>query len=319
MADFEEQGVRSMATQPREIDRDIEIPSAEREVTIGNVAAGETWSFSARGRWTNGLVRSGPGGYRNFLADVLQITPHVAGRPWFCLIGQIKGHPGTTFPIGAGCTQTFDLSGTLVAFANDSQDGYSNNRGSVTLRLRHGGVAPTTGAEFGGFIGWWQAVRDMMRRTKGIPFIAALTVGVSAILVFMQQGQDLVRGVGEGRLHAIPLRGCCRSPFCARTPRSSLSRPGAGRASSSLRTMAPIAPNGARAFADLDAARSRHRAVRRQRVGSIQESSQKFLVRLRTDCGRLRSFSCFRHPAPGCRRPAEAARRPAREGAAFRL
>ena len=193
-----------MATQPREIDRDIEIPSAEREVTIGNVAAGETWSFSAWGRWTNGLVRSGPGGYRNFLADALQITPHVAGRPWFCLIGQIKGHPGTTFPIGAGCTQTFDHSGTLVAFANDSQDGYSNNRGSVTLRLRRGGVAPTTGAEFGGFIGWWQAVRDMMRRTKGIPFIAALTVGVSAILVFMQQGQDLVRGVGEDDFMRYP-------------------------------------------------------------------------------------------------------------------
>ena len=44
----------------------------------------------------------------------------------------------------------------------------------------------------------------MMRRTKGIPFIAALTVGVSAILVFMQQGQDLVRGVGEDDFWQYP-------------------------------------------------------------------------------------------------------------------
>ena len=69
-----------MATQPHEIDRDIEVPSAEREVAIGSVEAGETWSFSASGRWTNGLVRSGPAGYRNFLADALEIAPRVAGR-----------------------------------------------------------------------------------------------------------------------------------------------------------------------------------------------------------------------------------------------
>ena len=193
-----------MASQPHEIDRDIEVPSAEREVAVGRVEAGETWSFSATGRWTNGLVRSGPAGYRNFLADALEIAPRVAGHPWFSLIGEIKGHPGTTFPIAAGCTQTFDRSGTLVAFANDSEDGYSNNEGAVTLTLRRGGVAAATGAEFGGVIGWWQAVRDMMRRTKGIPFIAALTVGVSAILVFMQQGRDLVRGVGEDDFWQYP-------------------------------------------------------------------------------------------------------------------
>jgi hypothetical protein len=186
-----------MTTKPREIDREIRVPSGEREVTIGTVSAGETWSFSVTGLWTNGFVRCGPDGYRNFLADALQIPPLVPERPWFSLIGEIKGHLGTTFPIGAGCTRTFDRAGTLIAFANDSANGYSNNKDAVTLKLSKGGVAPGTGAEFGGFIGWWRGVRSMASRTKGIPLIAALVIGASAILVFMQQGQDLVRGIGE--------------------------------------------------------------------------------------------------------------------------
>ena len=37
----------------------------------------------------------------------------------------------------------------------------------------------------------------MASRTKGIPLIAALIIGASAILVFMQQGQDLMRGIAE--------------------------------------------------------------------------------------------------------------------------
>ncbi len=74
---------------------------------------------------------------------------------------------------------------------------YADNRGAVTLMLSRGGVAPGTGAEFGGLIGWWRGVRSMASRTKGIPLIAALIIGASAILVFMQQGQDLMRGIAE--------------------------------------------------------------------------------------------------------------------------
>ena len=181
----------------REIDREIQVPSGEREVVIGPVSPGETWSFSASGLWTNGVIHCGPDGYRNFLADALQFTPRAAGEPWFRLMGEIKGDPRTAFPIGAGCTLTFDRAGTLVAFANDSLNGYANNKGAVTLKLSRGGVAPGTGAEFGGFIGWWRGVRSMASRTKGIPLIAALVIGASAILVFMQQGQDLMRGIAE--------------------------------------------------------------------------------------------------------------------------
>ena len=181
----------------REIDREIQVLSGEREVVIGSVSSGETWSFSASGLWTNGFIHCGPDGYRNFLADALQFTPRAGGEPWFRLMGEIKGDPRTAFPIGAGCTRTFDRAGTLVAFANDSLSGYANNKGAVTLKLSRGGVAPGTGAEFGGFIGWWRRVRSMASRTKGIPLIAALIIGASAILVLMQQGQDLMRGIAE--------------------------------------------------------------------------------------------------------------------------
>src|SRR5208337_3976588 len=51
--------------------------------------------------------------------------------------------------------------------------------------------------DIGGWIGAWHQFRDVFSRTAGIPIIAAFVLGVSWILVFMRQGQDLVRGIGE--------------------------------------------------------------------------------------------------------------------------
>ena len=44
----------------------------------------------------------------------------------------------------------------------------------------------------------------MFSRTKGIPLVAVFVVGVSWILAFMQQGQDLVRGIGEDNFWQYP-------------------------------------------------------------------------------------------------------------------
>ena len=44
----------------------------------------------------------------------------------------------------------------------------------------------------------------MFSRTKGIPVIAAFVLGVSWILVFMPQGRDLVRGIGEDNFWQYP-------------------------------------------------------------------------------------------------------------------
>src|SRR6516225_8598018 len=107
-----------MEAERPETEYEIRVPSDRPEVEVRPVLAGETWSFAATGRWKNGWVACGPDGYRNFLLDALQIEPRAAGEPWFRLIGEIKGRPGSTFPIGAGCTQTFKGSGELVVFAN---------------------------------------------------------------------------------------------------------------------------------------------------------------------------------------------------------
>jgi hypothetical protein len=45
-----------------------ELPSDLPAVRIMTVTAGDTWSFSATGQWTNDCIRCGPDGYRNFLA-----------------------------------------------------------------------------------------------------------------------------------------------------------------------------------------------------------------------------------------------------------
>ena len=182
---------------------EVNVPSNLPSVPVMRVSAGETWSFSASGQWTNGFITCGPDGYRNFLADALQMEPLAAGHPWFRLMGRIKGAPDSTFPIGTGCTRTFGAAGDLVVFANDSADGYANNKGAVTLTALPGGVAPAVGQDVG-FIGSWHRFRDVFSRTQGIPVIAALVLGVSWILVFMRQGQDLIRGVGEDNFWQFP-------------------------------------------------------------------------------------------------------------------
>jgi hypothetical protein len=184
-------------------DHPIEVPAARPEVEVRTVAAGETWSFAASGRWANGFIACGPDGYRNFLFDALQIKPRARGERWFRLIGEIRGLPHSTFPIGSGCTRTFGQSGDLVVYANDSADGYANNKGAATLTLRRGGVAAAAPVDVG-LIGGWRRFRNVFSRTKGIPVIAAFVLGVSWILVFMQQGQDLMRGIGEDNFFQYP-------------------------------------------------------------------------------------------------------------------
>jgi len=115
-------------------------------------------------------------------------------------MGKLKGDlDSAAFAIGAGCTHTFDRDGELVVFANDSADGFGNNRGSVSLEAVAGGVAPAPPDYGGGVISVWHATVDAFNRTAGIPVMVAFVLGVSLILVGMPQGRDLVRGVGEDR------------------------------------------------------------------------------------------------------------------------
>ena len=113
-----------MGADPLEAGQEIRIPSGEREVAIGTVTAGETWSFSAAGEWRTGFVRCGPDGYRNFLFDALEFAPRAPGAARLKLMGKFRDEPDSAaFPIGAGCTRTFARSGELVVFANDQAEG----------------------------------------------------------------------------------------------------------------------------------------------------------------------------------------------------
>jgi hypothetical protein len=167
-------------------------------VRVMTVSEGETWHFSATGEWTNGFIQCGPNGYTNFIADVFQIEPRVPGEPWMRLMGEVDGEPGSIFRIGFGCTRKFETSGMLVVFANDRANGYADNNGVVQLHRRlllgKGASEPTKSPEF----------REVFNRIRGIPVIAALVLSVSCILIFMPQGQDLVRGVGEDYSFQFP-------------------------------------------------------------------------------------------------------------------
>jgi hypothetical protein len=193
-----------MGADPLEAGREIRVPSREREVAIGTFSAGETWSFSAAGEWSTGFVHCGPGGYRNFLFDALEFTARAPGEARLKLMCKFRDEPDpAAFPIGAGCTRTFARSGELVVFAKDRPEGYADNRGHVTLTAVRGGGAAGPANAVGGLDAWGR-FRDVFSRTKGIPVIAALVLGVSWILVFMQQGQDLVRGIGEDNFWQYP-------------------------------------------------------------------------------------------------------------------
>ncbi len=195
-----------MGAKPGKIEREIRVPSGEREVAIGTVSAGETWSLSAAGEWSTGFVRCGPDGYRNFLYDALNFRPRVAGEARLKLMCRFKDEPDLeAFPIGAGCTRTFTRTGELVVFANDRPHGYADNRGEVTLTAAPGGVEPGPPDALGGLSARWRDIVDIYNRTAGVSVIAAFALGVSGILLFMPQGRDLVRGVGEDGLGGVAI------------------------------------------------------------------------------------------------------------------
>ena len=195
-----------MGGEPPEGGVKIRVLSGEREVALGPVSAGDTWSFSAKGQWKTGFVWCGPDGYRNFLYDALNFKPRVPGEARLKLMCKFRGDPNSeAFPIGAGCTRTFERTGELVVFANDRPEGYGDNLGSVTLTAAPGGVAAGPPDALGGLSARWRDVVDIYNRTAGVPVVAAFALGVSGILLFMAQGRDLVRGVGEDGLGGLAI------------------------------------------------------------------------------------------------------------------
>ena len=196
----------------------FEVPASSAAFPVVNVQAGESWRFRARGRWRDAWIPCGPKGYRNFIADVLGIRPRIEDLPWFCLVGALAAPDGTTideFGIGRDADHTFKAAGQVVVFANDLEDRYGNNFGSVTLQLEKVEAEPSASmapsqagsrrkaTELIGdvvelFAGYWKQALEALDRTAGVLFAFVLTLLAGCALAFMPQGVDLVRAVAEG-------------------------------------------------------------------------------------------------------------------------
>lgn len=197
----------------------IKVQATSDAVVVTRVSEGETWSFTAEGRWKDWWIPCGPEGYRNFLADVLEIRPRAEEHPWFRLMGMVQESPDELFPIGRGCCHRFVNSGTLVVFANDHPKKYSNNKGSITLRASRGGVPYPPDidgpAAYSGFTGTWRLLCRTLDRTRGLSFVGLLVLGACAMLALMSQGRDLVRSVGEDQFDLTKGAGWRQIAFAA--------------------------------------------------------------------------------------------------------
>ena len=194
----------------------IEVGANEKQVHVGKAESGETWRFRARGRWRDAWIPCGPQGYRNFAADVLGIRPRVRHLPWFSLVGRFTRDTDQAieeFCIGREADYTFHDSGVVVVFANDLEDKYDNNFGSVKLRVdklqpepggpdleahRGGsGVTAVVGDAVASAGVVWKQTLSVLDRTAGVPFVFALVLLAGFALALLQQGKDLVQAVGE--------------------------------------------------------------------------------------------------------------------------
>ena len=199
----------------------IEVAANEKQVHVGKAQNGETWLFRASGRWRDAWIPCGPQGYRNFAADVLGIRPRVRQLPWFSLVGRFVRDTDQgveEFCIGQEADYTFHDSGEVVVFANDLEDRYDNNFGSVKLRvdrLQPEPGGPEAMAQRGGsgataVIGdvvasareAWDQALSVLDRTAGVPFVFLLILLAGFALAFLQQGEDLIRTIGEDPLGA---------------------------------------------------------------------------------------------------------------------
>jgi len=135
--------------------------------------AGKEYRFEASGQWMDRKIKCGPEGADDgefYIEEIFHMAGTLWGKieelykkvtkneaadfigsrreeriPWFALVGSIAngGNPkkdGTpapheTFKIGKKCRHTPKKSGYLYAYANDAWNFYSNNRGSVKLKV----------------------------------------------------------------------------------------------------------------------------------------------------------------------------------------
>jgi ABC-type Fe3+-siderophore transport system permease subunit len=178
----------------------FQVPSTREGLVVGEARAGERWRFSARGHWRDWFVRCGPDGFRSFAFHALDLWPRLWNAPYFCLVGQIEGRPETMFRIGAGVEHEFQTGGPVVVFANDHRLGYWNNNRDDRIELtvtRLPSDAPEPAPDAPEPLRGWALARYILDGTQGVFLVPLLAIAVSAALLLLPQGRDLVRVVTE--------------------------------------------------------------------------------------------------------------------------
>jgi hypothetical protein len=104
---------------------------------------GQRYSFTTTGRWNDGGIDCGPGGFTVGEAPAITRWLVKAGEPhlrfkngrYFCVIGSVGRDRPSFFLVGTGLTDwsTDGRSGHLECFANDVPIAYWNNKESVQL------------------------------------------------------------------------------------------------------------------------------------------------------------------------------------------
>jgi hypothetical protein len=103
---------------------------------ILSVKQGEVYSFRVEKgqRWTDFyFIGCGPKG---FSLPYRRKELHIPNINYFCLCGLLQGHSEIKFPIGESLPDyLIQENGELRFFANDHPDYYSNNRGSIEVKV----------------------------------------------------------------------------------------------------------------------------------------------------------------------------------------
>ncbi|NTG45241.1 hypothetical protein [Rhizobium rhizogenes] len=101
-----------------------------------DVKKGQTYAFSASGKWTDWFIDSDANGYERFWLKPFASRKRMPKEKWFALIGVVDKDMATAFKIGTEKVWPATATGKLWCFANDDLSRYGNNKGTIEVSGR---------------------------------------------------------------------------------------------------------------------------------------------------------------------------------------
>ncbi len=156
------------------------------------VVEGETYQFTATGKWVDWYVTTDADGYNARFAALFGLQTQLPGAPFLALCGHLSGAANTSdFFIGRQRIWTATDTGTLSVYANDLtlhpwfRD---NNRGEIVVTVDNAPLPEEPVAPRG----VWRQLVHIFTRTEGIAAIAALVILPLFLLAALPIGRDIV-------------------------------------------------------------------------------------------------------------------------------